>query len=175
MELAALIVSICGVIVTGVFSFLIWQANKQSAIAAKEATNAAIESARISQSMLEMQEEQKESIRNQLKRDITTQVYFIERNLNTMVSTGKYSSEIMSRLPEKINITNLELANYFSEDERALIYKARSKFENYRNDYFTNGKPDYAIDEEFIQTTKDLLDLTKDVVILLTDHYIIRN
>ncbi|MBO0588399.1 hypothetical protein [Sporosarcina sp. E16_8] len=169
MEIAHLVVSICGVIVTGVFSYFIWQANKQSANAAEGATRAAEESASISKMMLEMQEEQKQNIRQQLKRDVIKQINAIERNLSNMLSTQKYS-EIMSRLPEEINITNLELANYFLEEEIAIIYKTRSTYETYRNDYFKNDIPSFSMDEKFIHDNKTVLELTRDVIIALTIH-----
>ncbi|MFJ8462119.1 hypothetical protein ACIQ57_23865 [Lysinibacillus xylanilyticus] len=156
-------------VATSVFSFLIWRANIQSAKAAKGAADAAEASAKISKLMLDAEEEKKQNLRDQIKRDILKQTSFIMNILNEMKESSM-PSLTMIRLPEKINnVTNFELASYFTKEERQLIYYTVKKYESYRNDYFKDGKPNFKMDEKFTKDTEELLEKTKDVIIEFTD------
>ena len=116
-----LVIAGAGVVVTAVFSCLIWQANIQSAKAAKGAADAATESAKISKMMLDAQEEQKKSLRDQLRRDINKQCADIINILDVMIKAG-ITTKLMSKLPEEISTTNHELAGCFTEKEQQLVY-----------------------------------------------------
>lgn len=166
-EIESVIVS-ASAIATAIFSFLIWRANIQSAKAAKGAADAATGSAKISKLMLDTEKEKKQNIRDQMKRDILKQINDIIKIITEMDENG-INKKDMLKLPEKINVTNYELASYFSKEERQAIFYMVKNFETYRNDYFKEGQPNFKLDEKLIQDTKDLLKRTKDIIIELTD------
>ncbi|MBX8945623.1 hypothetical protein [Lysinibacillus sp. K60] len=167
-EIESVVVGVSA-IATSFFSFLIWRANIQSAKAAKGAADAAEESAKISKLMLEAEEEKRQNLRDQIKRDILKQTSYIMNILNEMKESSM-PSLVMSKLPETINnVSNYELAHYFSMKERQLIYYTIKKYESYRNDYFKDGKPNFTLNDKFQKETQELLDKTKDVIIEFTE------
>lgn len=160
---------------TSIFSYLIWKANIQSANAAQSAADAAIESARISKLMLEAEEEKKQSLRDQIKRDMLKQASNIAKTLDE-IKKENISSSLMNKLPEEFVVTNYELASYFSVKERQLIYYTVKKYESFRSDYFKDGQPSYKVDEKLNQDIEDLLEKFKEIIIEFTEKiYITSN
>lgn len=166
-EIESVVVGVSA-IATSVFSFLIWRANILSAKAAQGAADAAVESAKISKLMLEAEEEKKQNLRDQIKRDILKQASNIKNILSEM-KEEKISSSIMSKLPEEFSVTNYDLASYFSVEERQLIYYTVKKYESFRSDYFKDRQPSFKLDEKIIQDIEDLLEKFKDVIIEFTE------
>ncbi len=166
-EIESLVVG-SSAVATVILSFLIWRANILSAKAAKGAADAAIESAKISNLMLEAQLEQKQNLHDQIKRDILKQIRFLLKILSEVKESSTPSQE-MVRLPEQIHVTNYELANYFSKEERQKIYYTVEKYEAYRTNYFKDGKPSFNTIVKLTQDTDELIERAKDIIVKFSD------
>ena len=155
-EVIALYISSAGVLVTGVFSFFIASANSKSATAATEATKAALESARISQTMMDMQTEQRIQIRSQLIREVLKSALIVQNGIEIFTKTGKDYTFLISAFPNNLNISNVEIGIYFNKFEAEAINIANMHLELYRKRYIKDGVPSYTIDQVFLEGNKQL-------------------
>lgn len=162
----SIIIGALGVLVTGYFSYQIANANKKSAEAAEGATKAAEESAKISKLMLDIQETQKAQMRKQTINDLISKLWLINTFTGVIIKEKLYSVS-MEKLPQKINISNMEIASYFTDEEQEILNKLIFSFEMYRIEYFENGKPRFSVDDKYIKHNNVLFDLSLQLINLL--------
>lgn len=135
------IIAACGVLVTGIFSYLLWKANKEMANIAKATL-------KLSEEIVVKEEnrliEYKRIMRRQLLPKIlgnTQAAYHAVVDTDSMNIYRK-----LKRAPESLNIDKRELAEYFSADEVGLIIRAWEIYENYRAKYFKESYSGNEID-----------------------------
>ncbi|WP_312117926.1 hypothetical protein [Brevibacillus reuszeri] len=148
-------IAVIGVAVTGFFSFLVWQATKESAKAAKASANAAIESANAAKASFEltqmiMQKEEKKdhALRYQYRRKallIAMKVHHALLNQNPNIKVY-----LIMECPKEPGLSLEEMVTYFSDEEAAQMNRAWDSFNAYLQKHWPNhqtGRDSFSSEE----------------------------
>lgn len=167
ISLLSLCVSAIGVLVTGIFSFLIWQANKFAANAADSAANAAKDSAALAKAALDEQKQQGDHLKAAIRGEVTYRI------LLTFVEIIAVSRETDMEEDLKKLSSNLQLREdwqlYFSLEECTAIRKAEEALKKYIKSYVPNGIPNNQLNQDFKVATKNLYEIFSEVAHLLME------
>lgn len=154
------IISVIGIIVTGIFSYLVWKATKKSTQVAQESYN-------LSQSIINSQAKLKANIRDQFiskvlsNANVVLEILTIQRSQLTLR---------MERIPKSCGLSETELAEYFEQKEREIIYKAWEMLNGYIEKYINDstGKIRKSFyDEEADHATKATIPLIQTFTSLI--------
>lgn len=141
------VISAIGVVVTGIFSFLIWQANKLAAKAASDAAAAAQDSAKLAEIALENQKVREEHLKAVVREEIKNKILVLVVNI-LRISSKNNTSEHVNALPNNLQLQgNWEI--YFSEKECADIKRAELVLQTYTKKYVQNSTPSFHLTQTF--------------------------
>ncbi|PFC67999.1 hypothetical protein CN266_04830 [Bacillus cereus] len=170
ISLFSLCVSALGVLVTGIFSFLIWQANKNAANAASDAAAAAKDSAKLSEIALENQKVREEHLKAVVREEIKNKILVLIVNI-LRISAKNNTSEHVNALPDNLQLQG-DWQIYFSEKECAAIKRAELILQTYTQKYVQNSTPNFHLTPDFLDDTADLTEVFEDVSLLLMETVI---
>ncbi|HFR4145158.1 TPA: hypothetical protein ACHVKB_004431 [Bacillus cereus] len=164
------VISAIGVVVTGIFSFLIWRANKLAAKAAGDAAAAAKDSAKLSEIALENQKVREEHLRAVVREEIKNKILVLIINI-LRISSKNNTSEHVNALPDNLHLQgNWQI--YFSEKECAAIKRAELVLQTYTKKYVQNSTPDFHLTPDFLEDTAHLTEVFEEVSLLLIETVI---
>ncbi|MDM5254300.1 hypothetical protein [Bacillus toyonensis] len=162
ISLFSLGVSALGVLVTGVFSCLIWRANKNAANAAQSAANAAKDSAALAKSALDYQihldekNKQKEAHKTIIVRGEVTANVLGTFNQLVNLPNEKDLVEAVKNLPSTLPLSE-NWSSHFSVEECAAISNAKQNLEEFNRKYVPNGIPTINPIPQFLGDSRKLL------------------
>lgn len=128
-------ITLLGVIITGLFSFLVWKATKETADVAKATY-------KLSEKLALNEENRSNKYRNIMRRQLVPHILKESEKVYNAVADTDASNlylKLRNNTIETLNISMTDLAEYFSEEEVKLITKAWETYENYRSKYYRNG------------------------------------
>jgi uncharacterized protein YpmB len=179
VDIISTVISALGVIVTGTFSYLIWQANKNSAEAAESAAKTALESAKISKIALDNQlnevslrklKEEKETII--FRGDLTFKAMNIFQVLVPLHDNG-VTSEQLKKIPTTLNFSKDDLVKHFTQEESVILTQAQHLLDGYIKNYFPKGIPSFTINQVLIDDTIKLYEKFRELLRLLMPKEIV--
>lgn len=134
-EISNIIVSI-GIVVTGIFSFFVWQATSETAKVAKATL-------KLNEDLAAKEEKREVEFKRIMRGQLLPQILRdSEKAYNAVV--GIDPMQVFRNLksaPEKLRIQAKDLASYFNEDEVKVITKAWETYSDYRRKYFKDVYP----------------------------------
>ncbi|PFB88585.1 hypothetical protein [Bacillus thuringiensis] len=167
ISLFSLGVSALGVLVTGIFSCLIWKANKLAAKAASDAAAAAKDSAALAKVALDDQKQQGDHLKVAIRGEVThriiltfVQIIAVSRETDTEEDLKKLSSNLQLRE---------DWQKYFSLEECTAISRAELALKNYIKSYVPNGIPNDQLNQDFKVATTNLYEVFRGVSHLLIE------
>lgn len=133
------IITSLGLLVTGIFSYLVWKATQQSTEVAKA-------SYKLSESIINSQLQLKAKIKEEYIRNVCKNINEVIEGLKSQKSA--LSAYKINNIPRSCGLTEEQIAEFFSDLERQAINNAWESLDNYIQDYWTDthGK----IKESFI-------------------------
>lgn len=131
VDVIANFIAAIGVLVTGIFSCLVYRATSATAKVAEETLNL---NKRLIEEEKRRTEEQKKIMRMHLSRVILDETRKVENALASIDEMIIYRN--LYKVPAHLSVQTKELAEYFSSEEISIIRKAWDSYEQYRNDYF---------------------------------------
>ncbi|PGM17219.1 hypothetical protein [Bacillus thuringiensis] len=170
ISLLSLGVSALGVFVTGIFSCLIWQANKLAAKAASDAAAAAQDSAKLAEFALENQKVREEHLKAVVREEIKNKILVLVVNI-LRISSKNNTSEHVNALPNNLQLQgNWQI--YFSKKECAAIKEAELVLQTYTKKYVQNSNPNIHLTPDFLDDTANLTEVFEEVSHLLMETVI---
>lgn len=164
-------IQIIGIIVTGIFSFLVWKATQKQAEATIETaklTSATLElSKRLAEKAEIQNKEFKEKIRRQLKVKILTVFDSVFNALNAL-SREQIHRQVTSAIKD-LDVDDKEIASNFTKDEFDAITDAWNSYKEYLRKYFRMGYPSNdgaSLDDLYNRTDVVIPKLRKAINIL---------
>ncbi|HDR7495148.1 TPA: hypothetical protein QCX40_005899, partial [Bacillus cereus] len=164
ISLFSLGVSALGVLVTGIFSCLIWRANKNAANAAQSAAKAAEDSAILAKTALDYQIDLDE--KNKRKEEHKTIIVrgevtaHVLRTFNQLINLHKDKEAdlkgALKKLPSTLTLSE-DWASHFSVEECVAINNAKQNLEEFYQKYVPNGIPTINPLPEFLGDSRKLL------------------
>ncbi|WP_025848716.1 hypothetical protein [Paenibacillus ehimensis] len=137
LTFSSVIVAFLGVILTGIFSFLLWRATIRSTRAAESSAEAARAATRLAESAERERKEKASAIRAQLILDILNKAD-VMRKFIVSHQRGETNVETMKSIPRTHSIPAFHLAEYFTNEERQFINDAWESYDKYIKDFWTN-------------------------------------
>ncbi|MEF3312343.1 hypothetical protein PV433_26000 [Paenibacillus sp. GYB004] len=133
----SLVVAFIGIILTAIFSFLLWRATLRSTMAAESSAEAARAATRLAEITERERKEKIAIVREQLRNDIRSKAvemrYFIVAH-----QRGFTTTETMKSIPRSHAIPVFYLAEYFTDEERQRINDAWDSYDKYIKDFWTS-------------------------------------
>jgi hypothetical protein len=149
------------ILVTLVFSTLIWKATQAGAKAAKAATEASNASLEMARDLKKRQEEEEEQLQAQYRYDV------FAKSLIILDSAKKLKKEItteeLKKLPMKFDVGTKEAAKYFNGKEQGLIQRGKVNIELIRRDLFQDGVPHFTVNQENEEKFNNLYRIFKEL------------
>ncbi len=127
-DLINYIISSIGILVTAIFSYLVWRATVKS-------TEVSQRSYELTQAILKDQAKIDNATKEEFKETLLNVVGVVKKILiNTKDNNGYVS---MSRIPREHGLSENTVAKYFDKSERDCIKKSWDKLDDYMNQHFT--------------------------------------
>lgn len=122
-------ISFLGIVITGLFSFLVWKATKKSTQVAQESYN-------LSQSIINSQKQLKHNVKNEFVRTILLRANDVLVSLE--VQRKGLNTAIIAKIPKECGLSEVQLAEYFGLEEREIINKTWDILNNYLDKHWTD-------------------------------------
>ncbi|HFT5903714.1 TPA: hypothetical protein ACGSMF_004889 [Bacillus cereus] len=161
------VISAIGVLVTGIFSFLIWQANKLAAKAASDAAAAAKDSAKLAEIALENQTKREDHLKAVIRGEVTHKILVVFVNI-LRISSKNNTSEHVDALSDNLQLQE-DWKIYFSEMECAAIRRVELVLQTYTKKYVQNDNPNIYLTPAFLDDTANLTEEFQEVSHLLME------
>ncbi|MFJ1106862.1 hypothetical protein [Bacillus albus] len=167
ISLFSLGISALGVLVTGIFSCLIWQANKNAANAAQSAAKAATDSAKLAKIALENQTKREDHLKAVIRGEVTHKILVVFVNI-LRISSKNNTSEHVDALSDNLQLQE-DWQIYFSEMECGAIRRAELVLQTYTKKYVQNSTPNIHSTPAFLDDTANLTEEFQGVSHLLME------
>jgi hypothetical protein len=131
-------ISTVGVIITGIFTALVWRATVRTAEATKAAADTAEATLKLNEDLAKREEVREAEFNKLMKIQLTPKILKeSELAYNSVVDTSEF--EIHRKLenaPKKLSVDIKEIAKYFSESEVKIILNAWETYDRYLSKYY---------------------------------------
>ncbi|KAA0768170.1 hypothetical protein DN392_28285 [Bacillus sp. BB51/4] len=161
------VISLLGVLVTGIFSCLIWRANKHAANAASDAAAAAKDSANLAEIALENQKKKEDHLKAVVRGEVTHKILVVFVNI-LRISSKNNTSEHLDALSDNLQLQG-DWHNYFSVEECSAIRRAELVLQTYTKKYVGNSTPNIHLTSAFLDDTANLTEEFQGVSHLLME------
>ncbi|GEM_PF-7034817 len=128
-------ITLVGIIVTSIFSCLVWVATKRSADVAKATLD-------LNKSIVDRENNKEEEYRKIMRNHVLNSLIRDSKIVHDAVISideREIHRKLLGGIPTTLNVAKEELAKYFNEEEYNLITEAWGSYELYRETYLREG------------------------------------
>lgn len=136
LSLWSTIVAGLGVITTSIFSYLLYRVTIRSTKAAESSARAAEASTRIAENLEQQKMFVTSAMRRQLLRPLIDQSWDILTEIKSIIDNKKNTSSFFTKKILVPDISNRDISEFFTEDDRNIIYTAWNSLNAFLDNYW---------------------------------------